>query len=74
MVGERRFELPTSWSRTKRATRLRYSPNGRITSNESCRSEFPRMIKIQDLLLNVHIFYAAGSVDNFRAIKLRKIS
>ena len=28
MVGERRFELPTSWSRTKRATRLRYSPDG----------------------------------------------
>ncbi len=27
MVGERRFELPTSWSRTKRATKLRYSPN-----------------------------------------------
>ncbi len=27
MVGERRFELPTSWSRTKRATRLRYSPS-----------------------------------------------
>ena len=27
LVGERRFELPTSWSRTKRATRLRYSPN-----------------------------------------------
>ena len=26
VVGERRFELPTSWSRTKRATRLRYSP------------------------------------------------
>jgi hypothetical protein len=26
LVGERRFELPTSWSRTKRATRLRYSP------------------------------------------------
>ena len=27
VVGERRFELPTSWSRTKRATRLRYSPD-----------------------------------------------
>ena len=27
MVGERRFELPASWSRTKRATRLRYSPS-----------------------------------------------
>jgi hypothetical protein len=27
MVGERRFELPASWSRTKRATKLRYSPN-----------------------------------------------
>jgi hypothetical protein len=26
VVGERRFELPTSWSRTKRATKLRYSP------------------------------------------------
>ena len=26
LVGERRFELPASWSRTKRATRLRYSP------------------------------------------------
>jgi hypothetical protein len=26
MVGERRFELPASWSRTKRATKLRYSP------------------------------------------------
>ena len=27
VVGERRFELPTSWSRTKRATKLRYSPD-----------------------------------------------
>ena len=27
MVGERRFELPASWSRTKRATKLRYSPD-----------------------------------------------
>jgi hypothetical protein len=27
MVGESGFEPPTSWSRTKRATRLRYSPN-----------------------------------------------
>ena len=26
LVGERRFELPASWSRTKRATKLRYSP------------------------------------------------
>ena len=26
MVGAPRFELGTSWSRTKRATRLRYAP------------------------------------------------
>ena len=26
MVGAGRFELPASWSRTKRATRLRYAP------------------------------------------------
>ena len=26
MVGAGRFELPTSWSRTKRATKLRYAP------------------------------------------------
>ncbi len=26
MVGAGRFELPTSWSRTKRATGLRYAP------------------------------------------------
>ena len=27
MVGARGFEPRTSWSRTKRATRLRYAPN-----------------------------------------------
>ena len=27
MVGESGFEPPASWSRTKRATKLRYSPN-----------------------------------------------
>ena len=27
MVGESGFEPPASWSRTKRATRLRYSPD-----------------------------------------------
>ena len=28
MVGVERFELPTSWSQTRRATRLRYTPEG----------------------------------------------
>ena len=56
VVGERRFELPTSWSRTKRATRLRYSPNVRMTSNEWHGAGFSCMIKIQDLLINVQIF------------------
>ena len=26
VVGVERFELPTSWSQTRRATRLRYTP------------------------------------------------
>ena len=26
LVGVERFELPTSWSQTRRATRLRYTP------------------------------------------------
>ena len=30
LVGARRFELRTSWSRTKRATRLRYAPTGEL--------------------------------------------
>ena len=30
MVGVERFELPTSWSQTRRATRLRYTPEGVI--------------------------------------------
>ena len=29
LVGVERFELPTSWSQTRRATRLRYTPEGR---------------------------------------------
>jgi hypothetical protein len=36
VVGERRFELPTSWSRTKRATRLRYSPNQFNNDSPGC--------------------------------------
>lgn len=34
MVGERRLELPASWSRTKRATRLRYSPTDEFKLND----------------------------------------
>src|SRR5687768_1412370 len=30
MVGVERFELPTSWSQTRRATRLRYTPERAI--------------------------------------------
>ena len=30
MVGVERFELPTSWSQTRRATRLRYNPERAI--------------------------------------------
>jgi integrase len=33
MVGAPRFELGTSWSRTKRATRLRYAPTSSVVSD-----------------------------------------
>ena len=32
MVGVGRLELPASWSRTKRATKLRYTPKMKISS------------------------------------------
>ena len=68
MVGERRFELPTSWSRTKRATRLRYSPNLKLPqSAKSIGHRVFRTIKIQDLIPNVQHF---EKVDNFIAVKL----
>ena len=68
MVGERRFELPTSWSRTKRATRLRYSPNLKLPQSEkSIEHRLFRTIKIQDLIPNVQHF---EKVDNFIAVKL----
>ena len=31
VVGAPRFELGTSWSRTKRATRLRYAPEKQVS-------------------------------------------
>ena len=33
LVGVGRLELPASWSRTKRATKLRYTPKMKISSN-----------------------------------------
>src|SRR5579872_2179000 len=35
MVGAPRFELGTSWSRTKRATRLRYAPTRLVLGTRS---------------------------------------
>ena len=35
LVGVERFELPTSCSQSRRATRLRYTPNMSLTPRES---------------------------------------
>ena len=35
MVGVERFELPTSCSQSRRATRLRYTPNTRFYSSNN---------------------------------------
>ena len=45
MVGEGGFEPPTFWSRTKRATRLRYSP--KWTKSGTQNSVFPVEVKGQ---------------------------
>lgn len=37
MVGAGRFELPTSWSRSTRAARLRYAPNECLRRRQDCR-------------------------------------
>ncbi len=55
MVGERRLELPTSWSRTMRATRLRYSPSHPAEKlNDDMAVELD--LKIQDFLGKVQKF------------------
>ena len=38
LVGVERFELPTSCSQSRRATRLRYTPN--ITTNSSLKTDY----------------------------------
>ena len=50
-IGARGFEPPTSWSRTKRATRLRYAPTrtvtcGDLTSDERPNSEFSLVTEV----------------------------
>ena len=40
LVGVERFELPTSWSQTRRATRLRYTPRRRYSTPLTCVIQF----------------------------------
>ena len=40
VVGVERFELPTSWSQTRRATRLRYTPKAAEYSARSAKGQF----------------------------------
>ena len=49
LVGARGFEPPTSWSQTKRATRLRYAPTDGIGNMVK--------IKLQSLFLNWGCFF-----------------
>ena len=51
VVGVERFELPTSCSQSRRATRLRYTPNRDIQRREPLHFR-PRMIRIDTELVN----------------------
>ena len=44
LVGVERFELPTSWSQTRRATRLRYTPRARHYTDRARKINFVREI------------------------------
>ena len=52
MVGAKRFELPTSCSQSRRATRLRYTPN------KTCRTALNLLHQLGSLLRNAAYFHA----------------
>ena len=54
MVGAARFELATSWSRTRRATELRYTPNKQWSQ---CRDSF-FAIRLSCSLIRSHSAFA----------------
>ena len=56
MVGATGFEPATFWSRTKRATKLRYAP--RSGANEGTRTP--------DLLITNQLLYRLSYVGNWR--------
>ena len=47
MVGVERFELPTSWSQTRRATRLRYTPEGGYYTFPPMKGQFEALPRIR---------------------------
>jgi len=53
LVGVERFELPTSWSQTRRATRLRYTPRVSNSTLEDVSGQ-----------CNPHLFMSKGVFDN----------
>ena len=57
MVGVERFELPTSCSQSRRATRLRYTPNFKCLAPIVLKG--PGMVLPRPTLVN---FFRAGSL------------
>ena len=54
MVGAERFELPTLWSQTRCATRLRYAPTN--LNLYLINIKFQELINNQNLLDHQHLF------------------
>ena len=45
LVGVERFELPTSWSQTRRATRLRYTPKSANSTLIERKGQLPSVLE-----------------------------
>ncbi len=50
LVGVERFELPTSWSQTRRATRLRYTPEGQYYTFQPVKGQFTVVSRMPQML------------------------
>ncbi len=58
LVGVERFELPTSWSQTRRATRLRYTPRVSYSTLEGATEQCYLRLLLSNALISglVHVW------------------
>ncbi len=75
MVGVERFELPTSCTQSRRATRLRYTPTRRyqINNNSFYQNNRARMIRIKIILVNPILVVILSLKDSYKIIRYKSL-